>query len=159
MVNLTDSGVILDKCANHFLPSEPPSLPVHTLVTEFLNEKLLELSVSPVPPVRKTLLELATAVKSLNAKAARGQDGLSMAIIKECFPAIKLHPLFILNSCFSLQYFPNCWKASKVVIIGKHNKSNYDCLGSLRPISLVNNLAKILEKVTLSRLQWHAYQL
>ncbi|KZR96923.1 Uncharacterized protein APZ42_008471, partial [Daphnia magna] len=135
----------------------PPSLPVHTLVTEFITGKLLVPSVSPIPPV--TLWELSSAIKSLNPKAAPGQDGLSMAIIKECFPALKLRLLGILNACFSLQYFPNCWKTSKVVIIGKPNKSNYDCLGSFRPISLVNNLAKILEKVILSRLQWHTCQL
>lgn len=118
---------------------------------------MLEPSVSPVPPV--TLRELSTAEESLNPNAALGQDGLSMAIIKEGFPALKLHLLFILNACFSLQYFPNCWKASKEFIIGKPKKSNHDCLGSFCPISLANNLAKIVEKVILSSLQWHAYQL
>ncbi|KZS12011.1 Uncharacterized protein APZ42_023102 [Daphnia magna] len=155
--SITDPSAVLNKCAIHFFPSEPPSLPVHSLVTEFITEKLLVPSVSPFPPV--TLWELSSAVKSLNPKASPGQDGLSMAIIKECFPALKLRLLCILNDCFSLQYFPNCWKTSKVVIIGKPNKSNYDCLESFRPISLVINLTKILEKVFLSRLQWHACQL
>ncbi|KAK4024368.1 hypothetical protein OUZ56_009790 [Daphnia magna] len=104
--SITNPSAVLEKCAINFFPSEPPSLPVHTLVTEFITEKLLVPSVSPIPPV--TLWELSFVVKSLNPKAATGQDGVSMAIIKECFPALKLHLLCILNACFSLQYFPNC---------------------------------------------------
>lgn len=47
-------------------------------------------------------------------------------------------------------------KLQKVDIIGKHTKTDNDSLNSFRPISLVNNLGKNLEKVILSRLQWHS---
>ncbi|KZS01830.1 Uncharacterized protein APZ42_001392, partial [Daphnia magna] len=41
-------------------------------------------------------------------------------------------------------------------IIGKPNKLDYSSLKSFRPISLVSNLSKILEKIILSRLLWLA---
>lgn len=49
-----------------------------------------------------------------------------------------------------------CWKAAKVVIIGKPNKPAYDSLNIFRPISVVNTLAKVLEKLILSRVRWVA---
>jgi hypothetical protein len=64
--------------------------------------------------------------------------------------------LFIMNACFSLSHFPSCWKVAKVTIIGKPNKPAYDTLNSFQPISLVNTFAKILEKLILNRLLWHA---
>jgi hypothetical protein len=126
-------------------------------VVDFVSDAILGQSVTTPPPV--TSWEVTTAIDSLNSMAAPGQDGLSMAIVKECFPSIKLHLLFIFNVCFNLQYFPDCWKTAKFAIIGKPNKPDYDSLNSFRPISLVNNLAKILEKIILSRLQWNSSQL
>jgi hypothetical protein len=61
-----------------------------------------------------------------------------------------------MNSCFQLSFFPDAWRSSKVLIIGKPNKPSYDSLNSFRPISLINNFAKILEKIILGRLQWFA---
>jgi hypothetical protein len=100
--------------------------------------------------------ELDAALDSINYKAAPGSDGLSAAIIKKCFPVLKAHLLFIVREGVRLQFFPQAWKTSKVLIVGKPNKPSYDALGSFRPISLVNNLAKVLEKIILNRLQWHS---
>lgn len=51
---------------------------------------------------------------------------------------------------------PESRKIAKVVIIGKDNKSDYSSFNSFRPISLVTNLAKFLEKVVPGRLAWLA---
>ena len=56
-------------------------------------------------------------------------------------------------------FFPNNWKLSKVVVIGKPNKPDYSTLNSFRPISLVSNLSKLLEKVILGRLIWYSRSL
>jgi hypothetical protein len=148
---------VIGSCANHFFPSEPPSQSNHTSVSNFVSDAILSQSDRAPPPV--TSWEVTAAIDSLNPKAAPGHDGLSMAIVKECYPVIKMHLLFLLNACFNLQYFPYSWKTSKIVIIGKPNKTHYGSLNSFRPINLVNNLAKILERVILSRLKWHSSQL
>jgi ABC-type transport system involved in cytochrome c biogenesis permease subunit len=69
-------------------------------------------------------------------------------------PLITDHLLKIMNACFFLSYFPTCWKAAKVVVIGKPNKPAYDSLNSFRPISVANTLAKVLEKLILRRVRW-----
>ncbi len=148
---------VIGSCANHFFPGEPPSQSNHTSVSNFVSDAILSQSNRAPPPV--TSWEVTAAIDSLNPKAAPGHDGLSMAIVKECYPVIKMHLLFLLNACFNLQYFPYSWKTAKVVIIGKSNKTDYRSLNSFCPINLVNNLAKILEKVILSRLKWHSSQL
>jgi hypothetical protein len=58
------------------------------------------------------------------------------------------------NACVTLSRFPQAWKTSKVVVIGKPNKQSYECLSSFRPISLINTLGKVLEKVILGRALW-----
>jgi hypothetical protein len=98
----------------------------------------------------------SSAITSINYKAAPRSDGLSAAIIKECYPVLKVRLIFIVRECVRLQIFPQAWKSSKVLIIGKPNKPSYHTLDSFRPISLVDNVAKVLEKIVLNRLQWHS---
>ncbi|KZS07320.1 Uncharacterized protein APZ42_028989 [Daphnia magna] len=100
--------------------------------------------------------ELANAMSSLNLKSAPGIDGISSAIISSIYNQISQQLLVIMNACFFLSHFPSCWKIAKVTIIGKPNKPSYDILSSVRPISLVNTLAKILEKLVLNRFLWHS---
>jgi hypothetical protein len=151
---VTDAKLILNQCAAHFFPSEPPSLSTHRAVESLVEDVVLVPTLQEDPIV--TVDELVAAVDSLNYKAAPGYDGISAAIIKECFPVIKMHLLFIVSECVRLNFFPQPWKSSKVIIIGKPNKPSYDTLSNFRPISLINNLAKVLEKIVLSRLQWHS---
>ncbi len=97
-----------------------------------------------------------SAFESISYKAAPGSDGLSASIIKECFPVYKVHLLFIVRECINFQFFPKAWKSSEVLIIGKPNKPSYNALDSFRPISLVKNIAKVLERIVLNRLQCHS---
>lgn len=86
-------------------------------MSNFVSDAILGQSGQAPPPV--TSWEVSGAIDSLNPKATPGHDGLSMVIVKECYPVIKLHLLFILNVClppvFSWQ-LDNCqggyhWKA------------------------------------------------
>jgi hypothetical protein len=151
---VTDANLILNHCAAHFFPTEPPSLSTHLAVESLVEDVVLVPTLQEGPLV--TVEELVAAVESLNYKAAPGNDGISAAIIKEYFSVIKMHLLFIVSECVRLKFFPQPWKSSKVIIIGKPNKPSYDVLSNFRPISLINNLAKMLEKIVLSRLQWHS---
>ena len=57
----------------------------------------------------------------------------------------------IYNSAFRLGYYPLLWKHAKVLPIPKINKKP-NLLESYRPISLLPTLAKILDKIILTRL-------
>ena len=126
---------------------------MYSLLVEHLNDEYHHQS---APPPVVTDWELSIAFDSLNHNAAAAIDGLSAAILRTCFSVIKFHLLFIMNSCFQLSYFPDAWRSSKVLIIGKPNKPSYDSLKSFRPINLINNFAKILEKNIQGGLQWCA---
>ena len=135
-----------------YKPSSQSHVEVEALVAQSLSSDMS----NSAPPI--TEWELSAAVESLNAEAAPGLDGLSASLVQACFPLIKLQLLFIMNACFSLCLFPISWKVAKVRIIGKLLKASYDCLNSFRPISLINTLAKVLEKILLGRLLWLSNQ-
>ena len=61
----------------------------------------------------------------------------------------------ITNACINLEYWPNHFKISSIVIIPKPNKPSYDSPKSFRPIVLLNTLGKLIEKVIGERLQYH----
>jgi hypothetical protein len=110
-----------------------------------------------VPPISEW--EFKSASKSLNSKSAPGNDGISADLILCSLPVIKPLLFKILNACLFLSLFPNNWKLSKVVVIGKPNKPDYSTLNSFRPINLVLNLAKLLEIAILGHLIWYSRSL
>ncbi|EFX62224.1 hypothetical protein DAPPUDRAFT_120413 [Daphnia pulex] len=97
---VSDANLILKQCALHFFPTEPLSLPSHLVVESFVDDVVSVPSVIEGPPV--TVEELDAALDSINYKAAPGSDGLSAAIIKECFPVLKAHLLFISHPLFCM---------------------------------------------------------
>ncbi|XP_063894705.1 uncharacterized protein LOC126057099 [Helicoverpa armigera] len=99
--------------------------------------------------------ELITAVSSFNPKKAPGADGLTADI---CRQAILQDPeafLALANKCLSLGHFPKKWKEATVVVLRKPGKDNYTNAKSYRPIGLLPVLGKVLEKMVVTRLQWH----
>ena len=97
-------------------------------------------------------LEISLAINSSNPKKASGLDKISFLIIKEAYKAIpdlfnKIIKLFLNNS-----YQPRIWKEAIGVIIPKPNKEDRLNPKSYRPISLLNYLGKILEKIIATRL-------
>lgn len=94
--------------------------------------------------------EIIDTISSLRSNSSPGVDNLSSACLKKIASYI-VEPLkMIINKCFLVGYFPKLFKVAKVVPLyksgDKSNPSNY------RPISLINNLAKIMEKIIKKRL-------
>jgi hypothetical protein len=61
---------------------------------------------------------------------------------------VQLH--YIINAVVELQYFPQAWKNAIVIPIPKAGKKSDP--GNFRPISLLNTLGKLTEKILLRRL-------
>ena len=99
--------------------------------------------------IATTLIE--STIDNLNTKNAPGHDKISNKIIKYLKPSLTtiLHPL--LNICKFKGYNPKIWKTVFALLFNKPDKpesnpSNY------RPISLISNLSKILEKIITTQL-------
>lgn len=152
--SVSDPTEISEGCMSHFFPAQRPSTLAHFKTETMANSALTSATRSAPPSVSD--FEFESAVLSLNPDSSAGHDGLSARLLLHCIPVIKVQLMVILNACVLLCFFPNVWKRAKVSIIGKQNKESYDTLSSYRPISLGSNIAKILEKIILGRLNWHS---
>jgi hypothetical protein len=95
--------------------------------------------------------EVQETIRKLKSRSAPGPDSISNTALKHCNKHIILHICRILNGCARLEFFPDSWKKASVVMIPKPCKdpklpSNH------RPISLLNTLSKIFERLLLTRL-------
>ena len=54
----------------------------------------------------------------------------------------------ITNACIDLEYWPNDFKISSMIIIPKPNKLSYNFLKSFKPIVLLNTLGKLVVATT-----------
>ena len=98
-----------------------------------------------------SVFELKELIKKIRGKGAPGPDGISNKLIK----LLPDNFLFIIKLLFDasikLSYIPRNWKNANVIMIPKPKKKPQD-INSYRPISLLNTLSKLLEKVIQSRL-------
>ncbi len=62
----------------------------------------------------------------------------------------------ILNTALANYWFPDTWKSAMICIIPKPNKTDYESPENYRPISILPALAKLFEKILLTRLRWQA---
>lgn len=95
--------------------------------------------------------ELKDSIKAINSKTSFGPDGIPNCIIK-LFPKSFLEILLILfNNCININYIPKLWRISSVVFI-KKDKKIYNNIKNYRPISLMSNISKLLERIFTDRL-------
>lgn len=86
-------------------------------------------------------------------KKSCGEDNVPMIIIKKVIHLIAQPLVHIFNTSFSTNTFPLLFKTSTIVPI--HKKGSLTDLNNYRPISLLNNFGKVLEKIVGQRLNHH----
>lgn len=86
-------------------------------------------------------IDLFTAFSAIKSNAA-GVDGFTLKFFKVVFPYVSKLFLHLVNTILLTSVFPAQWKIGKIVPIKKAGNTN-----SLRPISLLPILSKIVEHV------------
>ena len=86
-------------------------------------------------------------------KSAPGVSGFGWQILKWAWPTIGETLTCLYNACLSLGHHPTRWKEAVVVVIPKPDKPDYTLPKAHRPISLLECMSKLLEKVVAGRLQ------
>ena len=120
----------------HNFRENPPNLPV-------LPDDDLSNETSPD--------EVLSHIKRLKNSKAPGPDEIKPILLKNLpEPAIQALTT-IINNCLASSYFPKAWKSASTIMIPKPGKDPHDPL-SYRPISLLNVMGKIFEKILASRL-------
>nr|CAI5839596.1 unnamed protein product [Callosobruchus analis] len=113
----------------------------------FLKDPSIQASLFLTPT---TTTELTVLISELKINSAPGPDNISVDIIRNIHAEI-IDPLtHIINLCIQKGKIPSQWKESVVTPIYKSGDRNK--LGNYRPISLINNFAKLFEKVIKKRL-------
>lgn len=94
--------------------------------------------------------EVENKIEDLKVRKTPGIDGLQSRSLKEIKSKISLPLAHIFNECFIHGIFPNCLK--KGIINPVYKGGNKLEMSNYRPISIISNLAKILEKLIKTRI-------
>lgn len=99
-------------------------------------------------PVTKN--ELIKQISTLKNDSAPGKDGISTRVIKHVHMEIIEPLMYIINLIFKTSIIPKHFKESVITPIYKNGEKNK--IQNYRPISLINNFAKLFEKCLKERL-------
>jgi len=94
--------------------------------------------------------EIANIIKTLKQSKSCGKDNISNVFLKKINTAICLPISIIINKSLELGTVPTSMKIAKVIPIYKAKAKNL--FSNYRPISLLPNISKILEKIVHKRL-------
>lgn len=97
-----------------------------------------------------TEAEVLEAVKSLKDSPCTDVFELNSKIIKETIEIILPFFTVLINACFSIGIFPDCFKLAKVIPIFK--KGDPNIADNYRPISIIPIFGKIMEIILKKRL-------
>jgi len=97
--------------------------------------------------------EILHALSKCKSKSS-GPDGIPFSYIHHLPSNGKLILCQIYNIIWKNNFFPNNWRNCTIIPLLKPNKSKFQ-VDSYRPISLINIISKILEKIVNLRLSWY----
>lgn len=120
-------------------------------VSENLSEFNFSLITTPPQTEHVTERTVKDLLKQLKPKQSCGLDNIRNSFLKNLSNKAISRLTCIFNGCLNLQYFPKVWRTAKIVPILKAGKPN-NLLTSYRPISLLSNISKLLEKIIKDKL-------
>lgn len=107
---------------------------------------------SDAEPLFFTLEELSTAARKMPAGKVPGPDGLMNEVLRRVVQTDPETVLALLNTCLRWRRFPEAWKTAKLVLLHKGADRPIVEASNFRPICLINNIAKLMERLILVRL-------
>jgi len=158
------SGIPALRLANGSLSFDQKEIS-DTLSAQFFVEELDKMEISqpddPTPfPTRPFHPVVAKEIHPLLADCANdsapGESGISWKIIKLAWPRADDVITHLFDACLRLGHHPAFWRKAVVVVIPKPGKDDYLQAKAYRPISLIECLSKLLEKVVAKRLLFDA---
>ena len=94
--------------------------------------------------------EIGKIIRSFRSKQSTGQDEINMKLLKQLQASCSLPLSILINMSLGQGVVPDTMKLAKVIPIYKAKSK--ESLNNYRPISLLSNISKILEKVMHKRL-------
>ena len=130
--------------------------------SSFVNSNLknYNLNITNIPKLDNILItstDISKAINSIKLNNSHGPDLISASLIHNCKTEL-LQPLLLLFSgIIDKDDYPSKLKMSHVVPVYKSNDKNN--IGNYRPITIINNFAKILDKIIFEKINNSLYDL
>ena len=129
------SGIL----SRRFFPQNPPT--VDPLFAD-----------DPDPRPARPLMQIDEAfidplIQKASKRSAPGLSGHTWTLIKWVWKADPKRLTNLLQACLRAGHHPSLWKEAVVCVIPKPNRADYTLAKNFRPISLLECLGKLLEKV------------
>jgi hypothetical protein len=155
-------------CSSSILPIKPNTRIHHLYLNvgtanhaRIVNRTVSKYFRRPHPHVPETQFtnpyELRRLIQSLKTKSVPGTDRISAIMSRNLSRKTLVHLAQLFNHILRFRYFPHAWKSSKVTPILNSGKPLSDP-GSHRPISLLNTVSRLLERVVAHRLNTFIHQ-
>ena len=116
--------------------------------------KLLEIklknSENCIESITTSVEEVYSILSKLSTSKANGSDNISNIVLKYCAVPLADPIAHIINKSLEAGVFPSKWKVANVVPVFK--SGDREEVGNYRPISLLSNISKILERVVFTHL-------
>jgi hypothetical protein len=107
------------------------------------------LSQSSLPSVRKTnYQEIGWIIPHLKFYKGAGSDGIQNVVLKNLTLSALKFIATVYNASITNNYFPSQWKVAEIIMLSEPDKDHSSPL-NYRPISLLNSLVKVFEKILL----------
>ena len=103
-------------------------------------------------PELATLEELNEQIKELRTRGAPGPDKITNIILKRLPTKFRVEFTHLINASIKLAHVPHAWKEATVVMLPKPMKDHKKA-ENFRPISLLNTMSKLLERIILVRIR------
>ena len=87
---------------------------------------------------------------SLDITKASGPESIDSKVLKIIAPTMSCYLAKIINLSFESGCFPDCLKSANIIPVFK--KDSKILIQNYRPISLLSNISKIIEKIMFSRI-------
>jgi hypothetical protein len=99
-----------------------------------------------------TKSEVEEALASCKNSSAPGCLAIGYKLVKWAWISESDAILSLFQACLSVGYHPTIWKNIVAVAVPKPNKTNYSAAKAYWPISLLECISKLLEKIIARRL-------
>jgi hypothetical protein len=108
----------------------------------------------PARPFAPITSDKAFALLSrTNNMSSPGDSGIGWALLKKGWGPAAESLTTVFNACINLGHHPAVWKNAVVMVIPKPDQPDYTQAKVHRPISLLETMSKLSEKVVVQRMQ------
>jgi hypothetical protein len=125
--------------SQRFFPQAPPQVSTH-----FADDPPAR-PPRTLPRIDRELIE--PLLGTLANHSAPGQSGHTWTLVKWAWEADANRLVDLLAECLKAGFHPRQWKEAVVCVIPKPNRADYTLAKNFRPISLLECLGKLLEKL------------